>query len=203
MPPAVSSGRRTSLGLFFLEVFLIVLGVVLGLAANEWRVASRQRRDAEDLLEQIASEIRRNQTQIQEIVAYHEAVAETLRALLLKADREPGFSISYVEMHEAMPRGFVVPLMATDAWQLARTTGAVRHMDRQIALTLARLYAAQAFYQKKLDRIGDNLYIARNMDPEAVRGLVLALGALANDIVIQERRLLEAYEEILPKLPAP
>ena len=93
-----------------------------------------------------------------------------------------------------------VALLQTTGWQLANQVGATNHFDEELALTLSKLYGLQASYQKKLDRISDNLYIASNANPRDITGLTVALSLLMNDIVIQEMRLSKSYPQVLDLL---
>ena len=56
------------------------------------------------------------------------------------------------------------------------------------------------FEENKLNKIGDNFYIAGNVSPEKVSNLILAFSALAQDILKQEIRLSKAYPEIITQL---
>ncbi|MFQ5770628.1 MAG: hypothetical protein ACE5HX_08835 [bacterium] len=194
-----SSKHRPTIWMLLLEVVLIIIGVLLGLAANQWRVARMDRTLAQDALRYIADEIRDNQTKVDSLIPYHTKVRDSIRELSALNLRKK-VEISMTDLLKAMPKGFAVPLLETTGWQLANRTGAINHMDYELAVRLSKLYNLQEFYQRKLDKISDNLYIASNIDPNNFTPLTMALTLLANDIVIQENRLSKFYASILKRI---
>jgi hypothetical protein len=182
-----------------LEVVLIVLGVLLGLFANEWRKARADQARADIALEQVRAEIAYNQSEIDSaLVSYHEQIRDSLRQLAQRAT--DGRPTTAEAITRAMPDGFRVPLLQTTAWDLSVQTGMINQFALETAAPIARLYTLQQFLQDKLDRISDNFYIASNVDPQMAEGQVRALSNLAGDIVIQERKLIRQYRETLSRL---
>lgn len=187
------------MGFLFLEVFLIVLGVLLGMAVNEWRINRSNEALAERSLEQIKAEIIYNQEQIERIVEYHSSLSDSMMSLANKVFMGET-NIAYEDLRGAMPQGFGVPLLQSSAWDLAHQTGATSYMDYRPARSLSLYYNFQSFVKGKLERISDNLYSAPSMDPATVKGLTVSLALLANDLVIQEREMLEFSDSLLIKL---
>jgi len=187
-------------GTLLIEVVLIVLGVLLGLFANEWRKAHANQARAEVALQQIRAEMAYNQSEIDSaLVGYHEQIRDSLRQLARRA--EAGTPVTAEAIRQAMPNGFNVPLLQTTAWDLSVQTGIINQFDLPIVAPVAGVYNLQQFLQSKLDRISDNFYIASNVDPRMAEGQVRALSILAGDIVIQERKLMRRYQEALNQLP--
>ena len=191
-----TTARRPALWTFALEVVLIVLSVLLALGLNAWREARSDAARAERVLEALRAEIAYNRAQIAQIAAYHARVDEAIDTLVpsLWVGAEPGPETLF----EVAPEGLSVRLLETTAWELARSTGTLTHLDFELAADLSRLYRQQAFLQEKMDRLGDNLYEAGNLT--SMRGILLATGALVNDIVIQERRLPGRYDAVLAQI---
>ena len=139
---------KKSAGVFLLEVFLIVTGVLLGLAANEWRENRGAKNQARVSLDYILLEIRNNQTEVDSIIAYHTQIRDSLRKMsneILLSQKE--FTI--FDLGEALPNGFQVPLLQSNAWELANQIGSLNHIDYKIAESLSKLYSLQNFCQKK------------------------------------------------------
>lgn len=190
---------KKSAGVFLLEIFLIVAGVLLGLAANEWHENRAIKKQAQTSLEYILLEVKNNQTRIKNLLSYHRSVYDSLskvRDEILETKRKA----SFLDIKKALPKGFTVPLLQTTAWELANQIQAINHIDYKIAASLSKLYRLQAFCQKKLDKISENFYVASNVNPENMSNLILVLSALSGDILIQEEKLAKAYPEIINKL---
>ena len=190
---------KKSAGVFFLEVFLIVVGVILGLAANEWREDRAAKKQAQKSLDYILLEIKNNQAEVDSIISYHTQIKNSLHKLsneILTHNKQ----LTFNDLGDALPKGFKIPLLQSDAWELANQARNVNHIDYKLAESLSKLYSLQNFCQKKLDKIADNFYIASNINPDKISNLVLAFSALAQDILVQEKRLSKYYSEIIKKL---
>lgn len=190
--------HRVVLVLF--EAALIVLGVLLGLLANQWRTERAHDETARSALRAIRAELQGNHEQVERLLPYHQQIRDSLYVFSVRVTEGENVVVTPSDMQRALPKGFSVPLLQTTAWELAKQTGAVNHMDFEIATDLARLYGQQAFFQDKLDHIGQNWYVAGNLNPSNFAGTALALNMLSGDIVIQEERLVERYPEMIERL---
>ncbi len=199
MPRLNPFTNRSNWGLFLLEVGLIVIGVLLGMAVNEWRIERANKAQAERSLEQIKSELLYNRQQVESIVDYHTSLRDSLMSIANQVFMGE-VDISYEDLRGAMPNGFSVPFLQRSAWDLAHQTGATSHMDYKPARALALYYNFLDFVEGKLERISDNLYSATSMDPASVKGLTVSLGLLANDLVIQEHEVLEFTDSLMVHL---
>lgn len=196
---AAKSNQRIYFGPLLIEVILIVLAVLLGLAANEWRVARAEKAQAKNALRYIKNELQSNKEQVDSFIPIHISIRDSLKALgpyLLKRNA----NITLADLGKAMPGGFDVPLIEKTGWQLANQTDAINHIDYKLAAALSKLYYLQDFYQAKLDKVAENIYIASNVNLTDLGGFTLAFTVLASDIVIQEKRLSKLYAEMIKNL---
>ena len=81
---------------------------------------------------------------------------------------------------------------------MAKETNAWNYLDYDFVISLSRLYSLQNLYQSKLDQVGNNLYVASNISD--LSGFTLASLTLLQDMVIQEKKLIKHYKNILQKL---
>jgi len=126
-------------------------------------------------------------------------MSDSLRALfqpMLSGSWQP----SLAELQAIWPGSFKVPMLESAAWETAGRTGALARVDPAVVSDLVRYYSLLGFYRDKLDRVADNLYVAVNLDPSHLRGLVLAFGILSNDISLQEKLILKVSNEVLERL---
>jgi len=126
-------------GVFLLEVFLIVTGILLGLAANEWRENRAAKNQAQVSLEYILLEIKNNQTEVDSIITYHTQIRDSLRKIsneILMNHKK----LTFFDLGNALPNGFQVPLLQSNAWELANQIGSLNHIDYKVAEGLSKLY---------------------------------------------------------------
>lgn len=172
-----------------LEVGLIVVGVILGLTVDNLRQAASDRARAREVLELIATELAENRARLASRLAYHETIGDSLRALAGRAlGNQP---ITFGDMDRAMPEGVAPVLLSSTAWELAKASEALRHLDLRVLTAVSTAYQRQAFLQGKHDQVGANFYQAVNQDPDQFRGNIVAMRNLVGDVVFTERDLLE------------
>jgi hypothetical protein len=133
-----------------LEAALVVFGVVLAFAANEWREHRAKVARAEHALESILDELRANRDAVETAREYH--------AGLLSAIREAGRT-GVAPGLEAFPRGFIAPASVNrTAWDSASATGALEAVDLPTLLRLSRVYEQQERYEQQTTHMGELIY---------------------------------------------
>ena len=193
--------RNTTVWKLFAEVFLIVLGVLLGLFLNEMRLEQRNAARARVALEQITEELRFNRGQMADIAPHHVTVRDSLGALLARVADVTG-EIPILDVIHVAPGGFGVARLRSHAWGLATELGTLEELDFTVASELSMVYDLQAMYLEYYTHLSANIFQAENIGPDARRGLVLGLTLLASDIVHCERDLLNQYDAVLARLDA-
>jgi hypothetical protein len=183
-------------GFLFLEVALTVFGVLLGLAANEWRKAEAEEAKTQVALQTIRQELQNNLEEVDAEIPYHRRMRDSLMAA--RERLSTGAESSYQMLTQAMPEGFTVAELQDNAWELANRTGALQNVDYALAAKLANVYGVQAGYASMTRSVGENFYVAENVrDPGT---MIFALGNLSNDVLNREQRLRELYAEAIERL---
>lgn len=140
-----------------LEAFFVVLGIVLALAANEWRQAQADRRNAATALESIREELETNRQSVLRSLQYHLHLSDTL-GMIQRQVAARGDSASLPSIR-VFSQGFVHPAqLLSTAWETAAATEAVRHMAHDDVLVLARMYDQQRRYTTQSEQIGALIY---------------------------------------------
>jgi hypothetical protein len=191
------SNSRPSFFMLIIEITLIVFGVLLGLWANEWLIERENKANADHALEYIRSEMQRNKEQLEKIIPSHKAVRDSLNAIGSKTMALEQAHVSASQFWGVMKMS--VPVLEHTGWQLAVQTGAINHIDFNLASKISQLYNVQSFCTGKIDRLSDNFYIASNMNTHDFTNLAFVMMLLFNDIVIQEERLIDVYGKFLEK----
>lgn len=153
---------RATLRSAFFEAAFVVFGVVLALAANEWRQDVKAGEKADAALGDIIAEVEMNLALIKESEAYHESCVALL-AQKIGAGETP--------VPRDFPQGFVKPAFVTDtAWEVAKTTGVIADMDYHTVLALSAIYDRLGHYNRQSDMIGGVIY--RAIFEEGTQGIV-------------------------------
>ena len=131
-----------------LEAFIVVLGVVLALAVNEWREHYNRNQHAETALEGILSELDVNRKAIDSALTYHLQLADTLRGFMRQASqRRASTALPYPDAR-LFSKGYIAPAtLLTTAWDAANATDAVTYMNYADVLMLSRMYEKQRNYE--------------------------------------------------------
>ena len=184
-----------------LEVLLIIMGVLAGMWVNDWREEQNHKKEARRSLQLIHTEIEHNLEAVKSSLEKRRINLQGFQQLTGRFMQDPTYEFNIMEVQHAAPEGFSSPLIERSAWDLAHQTGNIQYMSLEVASKLSRLYSLQEFYQKKLDVLGLNGYVASNIDLDKLESTVLALTVLIKDTEIQEIRLSEEeYPEMLSYL---
>ncbi len=171
----------------FFQAVLVVFGVILAFAANEWREAAAERREAAEALSSVREELAGNRAAALASKTYHEE-----RLALIAERAAAGGSLSVRDF----PRGFIAPAtLSTAAWSSAAESGALANMDYAEIVKLSRLYDLQAVYRDQTVTAGSIIF-QRMFDggvaniPANANGLEAFIGAS----LYREQGLNETYD---------
>ena len=180
-----------------LEAVFVVLGVVLALAANEWRESASNRREATTALRSVREELGANRATVLESATYHIAISDSLFGRMRRppADAE-------VPDARLFSRGFIHPARVLHtAWDAATATEAIRHMRHRDVLTIARIYALQENYAKQGEIVGTIIY--NNLFEQGTGGIVRNyrnLASIVSTFWYRECELLLSYDSAMARL---
>lgn len=178
----------------FLESFFVVLGVVLALAANEWRRSANERALAREAENGIIAEFETNREAVRNAAVYHLALTDSLMRYLGQTGGPRR------EVHPGLfSRGFVspAPLLST-AWEAASATGAVNRMSYDRVLAYATMYQRQEEYAVQSHQVAEMLYGA--LFEKGIGGVVgnaQNLQSILSTFWYRECQLLGRYDGIL------
>ena len=153
-PPAQvvehSSDRwRKLIGPALFEAAFVVLGVILALAANEWREARQHRLQAESARTAIANELRENRRLLDSSRTYH---LQTMRGVFGAPPTQRFTPLDF-------KGGFIQPAqLSTTAWEVASETGALSHMPYDQVLAISQVVALERRYDAMALSTGQLIY---------------------------------------------
>jgi hypothetical protein len=187
--PPPSGGHALSKVL--LEVVLIAAGVFVGLAGEQWRENAEHRENARVALQRLRTEIATNRTTVARVKDYHARTRASLKAY-------PGSDTKARQAVSVKVEGVQVVFFEHTAWDLALATGALAHIDSDLAFDLSRIYNTQQASTGLTHSLTHAMYV--RPPTENLDGWLAALAVYYDDIVRMEPELLKLYDDILPKL---
>jgi hypothetical protein len=138
-----SGHHGKSIASLILEVAMIVVGVFLGLAAEQWREGRHEQELALASLRNFREEMATNQAQISRVRPYHEALARNLQSFT----EEKGPHTFGKFLTDVQFQGMRTVTLERTAWDLALATQALSYMKPDMAYKISRLYTVQQTFQ--------------------------------------------------------
>jgi hypothetical protein len=181
---------RPLIGPALFEAAFVVLGVILALAANEWRQHRADIAQANTALTEIVRELEANRQAVANSLEYHRGLVSRI---IQVADNPAQLSI------RDFSRGFIFPAQVHNtAWSSAAEIGALSNMSYDSVLVLSRVYAQQESYQEQAKSVGQIIYT------ELYRGGTSAIIANSDNLITvlqtfayREQQLLQTYNTLL------
>ena len=186
---------RASLGTLVAQLFFIAAGVYLGNRADDWRQDREHRGTARAAVDNFRAELRKNEASVRERLPYHQALHDSLEAVLRRPARTLGELQTRIRF-----RGSRGVEFAHTAYDLALATQAFSYLPRDLAFGVSDVYLQQQGFQKLQDAYMAAIYQTSTFGEANVMPLAVSLDVYMGDVVSQEPALLEAYARLLPRL---
>jgi hypothetical protein len=184
-----------------LEAFFVVLGVVLALAANEWREHLNQKQHAATALASIRNELASNRQAVVSALTYHLHLVDTLATFVGRSPQAQSSASAYPD-NRLFSRGYIAPAtLLNTAWEAANATDALAHMDYDAVLLLSRIYEEQRTYEYQARQGGQLIYEKLFSEGhEGVRRNFANLSMTISSFWYRECELLQSYGRVMAHL---
>lgn len=178
--------EKVSVARLALEFVVIVVGVLVALAVDQW-VEGRSNDDlARATMRVLAAELRTNQEQLARRIEYHEAVLPTLDSL--RREAAAGRRVDILG-GGSLPRGFGFWLLRDTAWETALVTEAVRLFDLEITTLLSYTYSLQEALGENEDMVARGVVRPEWLGAADQGGAAAFLSVLLSSMLEDEREL--------------
>lgn len=169
------------------EAFFVVFGVILALAANEFREHLNRKSHAETALAGIYEEIRINREAVQSSFDYHNQLINKIREI---------HSSGKKTTERIFTRGFISPApVFKTAFETAIVTNAFDYLDYSDVLNISKLYAHQERYEEQAKSVSSLIYSELfSTGTEVLMHKYENLGSIISTFLYRERQLLELYD---------
>lgn len=158
-----------SLGDVVLQLFVVVLGILLALAIDDWKKARETTQSVADAMKAVSTELAANQAEMR---TQHEHL-QGLTAALTKVPADA--PVTPCNEYEGW-NGAGIPVLLDAAYDTAIATQAFAHMDFDRAETVAAAYGRQRMYIVAHGKLLDLLMRGQPTPVGFCRGIVEELG---------------------------
>ena len=183
---AVRRGRSRALDLAA-QAVLIVFGVVVGLALNEWREDRAEAARTDRVLAALADEVAGNRAAVQSVTPYYGAMVQGAQRLMERRDPDATFDPREIEGYT----GDMIPTLKAGTYDAAAATGALLGVDIGLASALSSVYASQRAFE--VNRADNRLTRMSRPTPQVTSWR-------AGAIYTAGRSLTEQYDDVLGRL---
>jgi hypothetical protein len=189
--PGSHWSRQKSLLRIALEVVLISAGVFLGLMGEQWRESEQHRDVARESLHRFRSEFATNREAVAAVRDHHVVGLKSIQEYLTAdPSARERLGMPFVGTHPAF--------MEYSAWDVALATQSLAYIDSDLAYAISHIYAVQRQLDGATRDITHVMYMKAG--DQDVASLLGSIATYFGDCNLIEPRLLNLYDDILPKL---
>jgi len=197
----LDASGRMSFGRLLAEGCLIVFSVLVALGVGEWRENRAKQALARRALNHFRVELTQNLDSVRQVVAYHQELRSKVSGFIKDPSQLEADLDYFVLLQRLAEHGLQPPDLRQAAWDTAVGAGMLALLDYEVSQRLAGTYHAQEMgVNTTIRRISDILFSPAIFEMNRVNQLHLMFG-LINELVEQERTMIETYEETLAALP--
>lgn len=179
----------------FVQILPIMIGVYLGLVANNWNENQKAEELQNRLLESMKKELKANQKNIEHLLEYHQSLLDSTNAYSERYTIEELNELSAENFMTSVWRGTKVGTLKNATYQTAMVTGALADMDIDLAIQLSEIDLIQKDYSATGDKYLNSLI---QMDSgESLQSTLIFIFSFTMDITSFEKALLKLYEQTL------
>ena len=181
-----------------LEGFLIIFSVFLALGLNEVRENYSNRKTAENALQKLKAELKRNKDIMGELEEYHNTVLENISnyekndSLKHQLITENGFDIQKLAF-----KGVDTRIISKTGWEIAKSHDITQYIDFDLATCLINCYNQQDHVNFNRERIIEILADRQTNDPEQIENTLTILNKYYGMLRAQEAILNAHYQEFI------
>ncbi|MCR9254219.1 MAG: hypothetical protein NXI20_27650 [bacterium] len=120
----------------FIMVMPVMLGVYLGLLANNWNINKKERQLTEKVLKNLEQEVKSNKEEIRKSISYFRQLRDSTESYLKRGE-------STNPTHFSFWQGLNPPLLRSSSFESASITGVLTNLDLELLEQLSGTYHLQ------------------------------------------------------------
>ncbi|AHM61880.1 hypothetical protein D770_18140 [Flammeovirgaceae bacterium 311] len=185
-----------------IESMLIVFSVLLALALNEYRAASKEDERTRQSMVSIRQELLENKKIIQQWQQIHQEALTNIEAYRNRAAPQDSLVVNHRFQFEKIFEGTLIPnIVRSTAWETAKSTGILHNFDLQLANSLSDIYDMQRIgVANSADNLIALIFERPTHEQERVGQTLMLFQLTITELVGQESYLILAYDDVIKKL---
>ncbi len=120
----------------FIMVMPVMLGVYLGLLANNWNINKKERQLTEKVLKNLEQEVKSNKEEIRKSISYFKQLRDSTESYLKRGESTNPTQFSFWQ-------GLNPPLLRSSSFESASITGVLTNLDLELLEQLSGTYHLQ------------------------------------------------------------
>lgn len=198
-----SNEKPTFLSNALLQIIPVMIGVFLGLWANNWSEDRKQIKMETQVLQRIKQDIESNKKQLENVIDYHRSLSDSVKVIMEKGDFEI-LQKTRLEIGRDNPysiwEGTRTGRLRDAGYQTAIVTGVLAELDFEMVSLLSEIHQDELNYANMSNNY---LQTAINMDVETrLIDQILFVNSFSIDITYVEEDLIRLYDLTLEKMKA-
>lgn len=195
-----NSSKPNFISNIFLQMLPVMLGVFLGLWANNWNEARQQKILETKVLQKIKQDLESNRKSLVDVIDYHMSLADSANAVMARIDEKSLFKPIY-EIENNRPtfwRGTRTGNLRDAGYQTAIVSGVLADMDFELVSLFSEINRSQSSYSLMANNYLQAI-ISQNSDSKVMDYFVFLM-SFSQDISIAEKNLIELYDLAISKM---
>lgn len=188
---------KKKIGEIILQIIPVMIGVYLGFVVSNWSEMNKTKSQTELLRNNIVAEIESNKTKISEVLEYHIMLRDSSQFYQKTID---------IDIKKTPPyfKGTRTMTLINSAFDTGIQTGLINRLKFEEIQAINNIYTRQSAYKNFNNLILSGLMTLMTTDfqenDKGEKKFYSYLAMTMTDVVIQENRLIQNYEELLEKI---
>ncbi|MEO6777879.1 MAG: hypothetical protein ABI194_00355 [Gemmatimonadaceae bacterium] len=168
----------------------VTVSILVALWVDQWKQRSAARNLAAESMLNFATEIRRNEARVDDVLPYHDG----LRSMLKQVETSHAIHTQAEFQNAIGVDGLRPPSLLQTAWQTAVATGALTHLDYETVSALSLTYTLQDRFREDSRSGFQSVVQASNFRPGMADLAVHSADNYLREVVNSEKDLRDSYE---------
>lgn len=174
------------LGELLFQIIPVMIGVYLGFLVTDWKDQNKRQKQADQLINNIISEIEINEKRIQQNLDYH--------IMLKDSSRHYARSKTIITDKPDFFKGTRIAKLTNSAYTTGIQTGIINELPMKKIQFINQLYTFQNDYNEFGNLLMAGLINKDFSGPEDIQKVIRYLSMTMTDVVIKEKDLLGGYK---------
>lgn len=178
---------------WILQIIPVMLGVYLGLLANNWNEKRKVEKEKSEILILLQNELTQNKEQVKSKLEYHLSIMDSLTVIRDNEFENPVSS----DRISSFWRGMQGPKTQSSVHQSAIIKGLLTEFSLEEINAINNVYLLQKELSTYLDNAVSSFLHSENNDMTDIRPLIQKVSMILNDLHYAENELLVSYDKLI------